>query len=151
MRRVIPFCARLGSAGLHKNPHKLLYIVIDSSRYRDKDGIFFKPGYLLSPDEIMSNHTVHSKTECSMRCVPKSTCVGFNYKTGSKKYVVNCQLSGKTHQRENGKSEENGEWVFYKVMRKTVSEFLRLKTNKCCYSIISSITKKWIHIYYDVS
>lgn len=89
-----------------------------------KDHYFpFKTGHLLSLDEIISNHTVHSKTECSMRCVPKSTCVGFNYKTGSKNYVVNCQLSGKTHQRENGKSDENREWMFYEVVRKTVSEF----------------------------
>ena len=39
-----------------------------------------------------------------MRCVPKSTCVGFNYRTKSAKYVVNCQLSNEAQKRENDES-----------------------------------------------
>jgi hypothetical protein len=48
--------------------------------------------------------------------------LGYNYRTKSNKYVVNCQLSKKTHERENGGSEETGEWVFYQDVRTTVSE-----------------------------
>ena len=55
-------------------------------------------------------------------CLQKTTCVGFNYKTKSNGYVVNCQLSTKTHERENGESKETGEWKFYQDLRATVSE-----------------------------
>ena len=95
----------------------------------------------MPPDEIVSNHTVYSETECSMRCVPKSTCVGFNYRAKRIEYVVNCQLSNKTHGKENGKGGENGEWIFYKVMQKTVSkEEFGYSFKKCCY-----------HTYYEIS
>ena len=57
-----------------------------------------------------------------MKCVPKSTCVGFNYKTKSNKYVINCQLSNKTREKKNGKSEETGEWKFYQDVQTIVSE-----------------------------
>ena len=76
----------------------------------------------MPPDEIISNHTVHSQTECSLMCLQKSTCVGFNYRIKSNKYVVNCQLSNKTYERENGENKETGEWMFYQDVRTTVSE-----------------------------
>ena len=55
-------------------------------------------------------------------CLRKATCAGFNYRTKSNRYVVNCQLSPKTHERENGESKEAGEWNFYQDLRVTVSE-----------------------------
>ena len=57
-----------------------------------------------------------------MMCLRKSTCLGYNYRTKSNKYVVNCQLRKKTHVREKGESEETGEWMFYQDVRTTVSE-----------------------------
>ena len=82
----------------------------------------FSSGFSLHPDDIISNHTVHFETECSMKCVPESTCVGFNYRTKSNKYVTNCQLSNKTYEKKNGKSKEIGEWKFYQDLRTIVSE-----------------------------
>lgn len=55
-----------------------------------------------------------------MRCAPNSPCLGFNYRTKSDKYVVNCQLSNKAQKRENDKSKETGMWAFYQDVSKTV-------------------------------
>ena len=67
-------------------------------------------------------------------CVQKETCMGFNYRTKSNKCVVNCQLSTKTHERENGESKETGEWKFYQDVRLTVSErIIGINNRKYCY------------------
>jgi hypothetical protein len=71
----------------------------------------------LPPEEIISSHAVHSKVECSLKCLQKSTCVGYNYKPESNEYAVNCQLSNKTQERESDQSEE---WTFYQDLE-TVS------------------------------
>ena len=83
-------------------------------------GFFFKSGSSLHSDDILSNHTVHAKTECSLMCLQKSKCVGFNYRTKSNKYAVNCQLSNK--KRDNGEIENTGEWKFYQDVRANVSK-----------------------------
>ena len=49
--------------------------------------------------------------------------MGFNYRTESNKYVVNCQLSTKTYEKRNGKSKKTGKWKFYQDVRATVSDF----------------------------
>ena len=89
------------------------------SHFKD---FYFKLGSSLHPEDILSNHTVSAKTECSLMCLERSKCVGFNYKAKSNKYVVNCQLSTKTHRSKNGDSKETGEWKFYQDVRVTVSE-----------------------------
>ena len=83
---------------------------------------FFMSGSL-HPDDIISNHTVHSQNECLLMCLQKSTCVGFNYRAAkSNKYVINCQLSNKTNGKNHVQSGQTGEWKFYRDMRTTVSE-----------------------------
>lgn len=69
---------------------------------------------------MVSNHTVYSETECSMRCALNSTCLGFNYRTKSNRYIVNCQLSNKSQKGENGKYGEAEKWTFYQDVSKTV-------------------------------
>ena len=81
---------------------------------------FFTSGSSLHPKDIISIHTVHFQNECSLRCLQTSTCVGFNFGVKSNKYVVNCQLTNKTHDRKSGESEEKGEWVFYQDVQATV-------------------------------
>ena len=71
----------------------------------------------MSPEDIISTHTVHSQIECSWRCLHVSTCVGYNYKTELSKHAVNCQLSKKPIDKEN---HGNGNWTFYQDL-KTVS------------------------------
>ena len=72
---------------------------------------FKKIGSSFVSKDIISSHNVHSKLECSMRCLKESKCVGYNWrKTKSNKYAVNCQLSNKTKESE---SSESGEWMFY--------------------------------------
>ena len=87
---------------------------------------YFKLGSSLHQNDILSNHTVYAKTECSLMCLELSKCVGFNYRAKSNKYVVNCQLSNKTHKRENDEIEETGEWKFYQDLRTSVSEIIIL-------------------------
>ena len=55
-----------------------------------------------------------------MRCAPNPACLGFNYRTKSNEYVVNCQLSTKAQKRENDQSKETGMWTFYQDVSKTV-------------------------------
>ena len=85
-----------------------------------------KIGESLPPNEIISSHTVHSKVECSLRCLQKSICVGYNYRHKSNKYAVNCQLSNKN--QELGESDESGEWTFYQDLE-TVSNELHYNVN----------------------
>ena len=61
-------------------------------------------------DANISNHTVYSEVECSLRCLQQSTCVGFNYRPKSSNYAINCQLSSKAQEK---KDAENGEWTFF--------------------------------------
>ena len=75
-------------------------------------------GGSLTSEDAISSHTVHSKIECSLKCLQKSTCVGYNYRSKSNKYAVNCQLGNKPQERGG-----SGEWTFYQdletVSRKT--------------------------------
>ena len=84
------------------------------------------------PKDILSSHAVHSKSECSWRCLQKSTCVGHNYRVKSNKYAENCQLSNKTQDRDNNKN--GGDWTFYQDLHETVSIVL------LCYTL-------YIHYY----
>ena len=79
------------------------------------DDHFFISGSPLHPDDIISNHTVHSQNECLWMCLQaKSTCVGFNYRASkSNKNVINCQLSNKSYGKNNVQSGQTGEWKFY--------------------------------------
>jgi hypothetical protein len=81
-----------------------------------------KTGDTLPPDDIISSHAVHFQVECSLRCLQKSTCSGYNYRTKSNKYAVNCQLSNKAPERE---AERNGEWTFYQDLE-TVSKKIKM-------------------------
>ena len=80
------------------------------SHFKD---FYFKLGSSLHPEDTLSNHTVYAKTECSLMCHELSKCVGFNYRAKPNKYVVNCQLSNKTHKRENDelKKLESGSFI----------------------------------------
>jgi hypothetical protein len=71
-------------------------------------------GASLAPEDIISSHAVHSKIECSLWCLQKSTCVAYNYRPNSNKYAVNCQLSNKTQRKEDHGS---GEWSFYQSVK----------------------------------
>ena len=81
--------------------------------------VIFNPGPSLYPHDIISNHTANSPTECSLRCLEKSTCVGFNYKTKSNRYVINCQVGSKTKEKNIKKNETKGEWTFYQDVSKS--------------------------------
>ena len=72
----------------------------------------FKLGPLLPPENTISSLSVHGQIECSMHCIRKPTCVGFNFRTRSSKYTMNCQLSNNTQDIE---SVGSGDWVFYLV------------------------------------
>ena len=67
---------------------QLLYYVIPL--------FFIKTGHALTEEDILNSHAVHSKAECSLKCLQTSTCVSYNYRSNSNKYDVNCQLSNKT-------------------------------------------------------
>ena len=64
----------------------------------------------LPPGDILASYTVHSKTECSLKCLQKGTCIGYNYRPESTKYAENCQLRNKT---QEGKKGIDGEWTFW--------------------------------------
>ena len=84
-----------------------------------------KTGGTLPPEDIISSHAVYFQVECSLRCLQKSTCSGYNYRTKSNKYAVNCQLSNKTPERE---VERNGEWKLYQDLE-TVSKKIKIYYN----------------------
>ncbi len=69
----------------------------------------------------MSSYAVHSKIECSLKCLQKGTCIGYNYRPESTKYAENCQLSNKMQGRE---CIGDGEWTFYQDV-KAVSKKIR--------------------------
>ncbi len=71
-------------------------------------------GDTLPPGDIVFSFAVHSRIECSLKCIQKRTCIGYNYRPESTKYAENCQLSNKT--QENG-SGGNGEWTFYQGVK----------------------------------
>ena len=78
--------------------------------------IMMKTGGQLPKEDIISNHGVHSKLvlDCVFKCIPSSTCVGFNYRPmRSNKYAVNCQLS-KTINPRDQETGAKGEWTFHK-------------------------------------
>ena len=67
-------------------------------------------GESLPPEYIMFNYAVHSKLECSLRCLQKSKCLAYNYRPKSDKFTNNCQLCNRTQGKKNHGSEE---WSFY--------------------------------------
>ena len=99
--------------------------------------------------------------------------MGFNHRaTKSEKYVINCQLSNKTHGKKNVANEKTGEWKFYQDMRTTVSEsrilirlfnsmypetsqvenlFLKINAQHNALSKATKARFKLENIYYDVS
>ncbi|XP_028391562.1 ryncolin-1-like [Dendronephthya gigantea] len=69
-------------------------------------------GLSLSPDEIISNHTIMQgivPIECYEHCQKEPGCVGYNYK--DKINVVNCQLTNISEKREQTSMMEEGEWT----------------------------------------
>ena len=68
----------------------------------------------MPPGDIISSYAVHAKIECSLKCLQKETCIGYNYRPESNKYAENCQLSDKTQERESG---GDGEWTFYQDVK----------------------------------
>ena len=72
----------------------------------------------LPQGDLISSHNVESKLECSLRCLQESTCVGYNYRSASNIYAVNCQLSSKTQERDG--KDGKGQWTFYQDLE-TVS------------------------------
>lgn len=83
--------------------------------------IFKNLGDSLAPDDIIASYIVHSKVECSLKCVQKRSCVGYNYKAKSYNHAPNCQITNKTRDIDT----ENGEWTFYQVIESaTVSKCL---------------------------
>ena len=69
---------------------------------------------------------VYSKVECSLRCLKEQTCVGYNYRSKSKKYGINCQISRNTSPKGNTESVEYGDWAFYQDLE-------TLPVSKCTY------------------
>ncbi|XP_028391595.1 ficolin-2-like [Dendronephthya gigantea] len=71
-----------------------------------------KGGLSLSPDGIISNHTiVHGivQMECFEHCQREPGCVGFNYR--EKFNVVNCQLTSIVERTNHSKMTGKGEWI----------------------------------------
>ena len=103
--------------------------------------IFIKnTGDTLPEEDIISSYAVHSKIECSFQCLQASTCVGYNYRPKSNRYVVNCQLSS----RIRGKDEQTipkGNWEFYQDW-KTVRSEVKHITIKILRTGIGMIIKK---------
>lgn len=79
-----------------------------------------------------------------MRCLETSTCVGFNYRTNSNKYVANCQLSKET--RESVETEERGEWEFYQDERTTLSD-LRSRFHSTTSPLVSVFKKNFPYLF----
>ena len=74
--------------------------------------LFQITGDTLPEQDVISSHAAHSQVECSLICLQTTTCVGYNYRTKSSKYALNCQLSNKTRTRgQQGNAE--GKWMFY--------------------------------------
>ncbi|XP_028415343.1 uncharacterized protein LOC114538367 [Dendronephthya gigantea] len=104
---------------------KLLAIVAVESRQYQAGQLFRKQagfrkvedrGDSLASEEIISNHTVHSQLECSLKCLQSQACVGYNYRAKPKnKYAINCQLSNKTRGKSTN-GEGNGKWTFYQEL-----------------------------------
>ena len=79
--------------------------------------VFITTGDTLPEGDIISSHAVHSQVECSLICLQKSTCVGYNYRpTEPNKYVVNCQLTDKTRGRDH-EGNAKGKWRFYQTLK----------------------------------
>ena len=95
----------------------------------------------MHPDHIISNHTVCTQMDCSMRCLETSTCVGFNYRTNSNKYVANCQLSKETRESGSVETEERGEWEFFQDERTTLSD-LHSRFHSTTSPLVSVFLKK---------
>ncbi|XP_028390977.1 uncharacterized protein LOC114515854 [Dendronephthya gigantea] len=69
-------------------------------------------GLSLSPDEIISNHTIKHgivPIECYELCQKEPGCVGYNYR--DKINVVNCQLTNIIEKREQTSMKGEGEWI----------------------------------------
>ncbi|XP_028410746.1 uncharacterized protein LOC114533433 [Dendronephthya gigantea] len=72
-------------------------------------------GGSLTPEDIISTHSVDSEAECSLKCLESQVCVGYNYKPGSEKYEMNCQISDNKIHTEM-EFVGNREWMFYQDM-----------------------------------
>ena len=66
----------------------------------------------MESEDIISSHIVDSEIECSLKCLDEQTCVGYNYRTESKKNEINCQLGSNSSLERDIESVRNGEWVF---------------------------------------
>ena len=64
-------------------------------------------------EDIVSSHSVYSKFECSLKCLEEQTCVGYNYRSKSKKHEINCQISHNTTLERDTEIVAYGEWTFY--------------------------------------
>ena len=70
-------------------------------------------GDSLKPEEIMSNHSVHSQVECSLKCLNEQFCVSYNYIWKSRKHEINCQTSRNTSLERDTTNVVQGQWMFY--------------------------------------
>ncbi len=68
----------------------------------------------MPPGDIVSSYAVHARIECSLKCIQKGTCIGYNYRPESTMYAENSQLSNKTQERG---SSEDREWTFYQDVK----------------------------------
>ena len=76
---------------------------------------FHNTGDSLSQEDTISSHAVHSKVECSLKCLQTTTCVGYNYRSETNKYAVNCQLSNKARESDK-ESNAKEKWNFYRAL-----------------------------------
>jgi hypothetical protein len=68
-------------------------------------------GESLEVEDIISNHSVEARIECSLKCLKEQSCAGYNYRSRSKIDDINCQISANTTlERSN---ILYGPWVFY--------------------------------------
>ena len=98
----------------------------------------------MPPEHHISSHNVYSKLECSLRCLQEPSCLGYNYRSASNNYAVNCQLSNETQERGRGGEKENGsgEWTFYQDLE-TVSRV----DKKLCFMCESRIECRICNTY----
>lgn len=76
-------------------------------------------GASLPLEDIIASHAVYSQVECSLKCLRKTACVGYNFKPHAKN-TENCQIS--KHKALKRGSEHLGEWTFYQDLEKAVSK-----------------------------
>ena len=126
------FCKEFCIAIISKTLAEYMIVYLKTLTHRQCFNIFvhysIKTDETLSEDVIISSHAVQSDVECSMKCLEKSpTCVGYNDRSKSNRYAVNCQLSNKTREKDQA-TGANKKWAFYQNLEEVRIKICYLKS-----------------------